>query len=49
MLSIIYTVDKKHINFIRDNLNLFGLKFEEYRDYFLKHHEKIGWEGKGRF
>lgn len=44
----IYDVPTRHVDFIVQNLQLFGLTYEEYAEYFKKHNEKFGWEGKGR-
>ena len=44
----IFVVDAKHINFIRDNLEMFKLTREDYTGYYDKYHEKYGFEGKAR-
>lgn len=44
----IFGVPRKHINFIRDNLSLFGMTFDDYKEIYDKHHEKYGFEGKAR-
>jgi|GEM_PF-3700076 len=38
----------KHISFISDNLELFGLSRTEYHSYFERHKEPYGFEGKAR-
>lgn len=44
----IYPVKMLHINFIRDNLELFEINEETYRNTFIKYKEKFGFEGKAR-
>lgn len=44
----IYNVDTKHIHFVRDNLELFKLTQDKYQEYYKKHKEPFGWEGKAR-
>lgn len=46
--SEIYPVKQLHINFIRDNLELFEINEEIYRNTFIKYKEKFGFEGKAR-
>jgi hypothetical protein len=46
--SKVYNVDEKHIRFILDNPEIFGLTKEELLDIYKKHNEKIGLEGKAR-
>jgi hypothetical protein len=43
-----YEVDAKHINFVRENPEIFNLTVEEIRDTYRKHGEKFGLEGKAR-
>ena len=44
----VFEVESKHIRFILDNPGLFGFRKEELVEIFLKHKEKIGFEGKAR-
>ena len=44
----VYEIDMKHINFIRDNTQLFNTTPEEMRDVYRKYGEKFGLEGKAR-
>jgi hypothetical protein len=44
----IYPVKMLHINFMRDNLALFEISEEIYRNTFIKYKEKFGFEGKAR-
>ena len=44
----IYEVNKKHIDFLRDNLQKFNLSEEDYFACYRKHSEPFGFEGKAR-
>ena len=44
----IYEVSMRHTNFIRENLELFGLTEADYTGAYKKHHEHPGFEGKAR-
>lgn len=44
----IYNVNMKHIDFVRDNLELFKLTLQKYQEYYKKYKEPFGFEGKGR-
>lgn len=43
----LYPVDV-HINFIRDNLELFGMTEASFKAVYKKTKEPLGWEGKAR-
>jgi hypothetical protein len=38
----------RHIDFISEHKEMFGLQQQEYLDYYKKYNEKIGIEGKTR-
>lgn len=44
----IHVVPTRHVDFIVQNLELFGLTYEQYAAYYKKYNERFGWEGKGR-
>jgi hypothetical protein len=44
----IFGVPRKHINFIRDNLSLFGITLDDYKEIYDKYQEKYGFEGNAR-
>ncbi|MCX6152595.1 MAG: hypothetical protein NT007_00385 [Candidatus Kapabacteria bacterium] len=46
--GVIYPVSMTHINFIRDNLELFKMTLDDYKATYAKFNEKMGWEGKAR-
>jgi hypothetical protein len=42
----IHLVQERHIDFVANNVELFGITLDEYRNYFSNHNEEIGIEGK---